>query len=75
MQLIKGGSAYLANKELGRQGHFWHKESYDHLVRNERERGNIIRYIANNPVKAAIVDDWKDFSFTYVHPDWVSFVE
>lgn len=66
LKLIKGGSAYEANKILKRKGRFWQVESYDHYVRNEKERDNIIRYIANNPVKANLVNFWQDFSFTYV---------
>lgn len=66
MKHIKGGSAYTANKLLGRSGRFWQRESYDHVVRNEKEFYNIIRYIANNPVKAGLVRHWKDWEFTYI---------
>lgn len=65
MQLIKGASARLANKTIGRVGTFWMKDSYDHYVRNEKEWGNIIAYILNNPVKASLVDDWQQWQFSY----------
>lgn len=42
MQLIKGGSAYLINKYLKRKGTLWHKESFDHFIRFEKE-GEYIR--------------------------------
>lgn len=65
MRLVKGGSARLANQALGREGIFWMKDSYDHYVRNEREWGNIIRYILNNPVNAGLVNDWQVWPFSY----------
>ena len=70
MQLIKGGSAYQANKVLGRLGRFWQVESYDRYVRNIRELQNIIMYIANNPKKASLVNHWRDFHFTYIREDY-----
>jgi putative transposase len=59
---IKSGSARAANAVLGRTGKpFWQDESYDHWVRNDRERNSIIRYIHFNPVAASLVtepDEW-----------------
>ncbi|MFN7117219.1 MAG: transposase [Saprospiraceae bacterium] len=69
MNYIKGGSAYAANQMLNRKGKFWQGESYDHLVRNEKEFHNIVRYIANNPVKAKLAKEWQEWQFTYVHSD------
>lgn len=69
MRLIKGGSARLANQALGRTGTFWMKDSYDHYVRNEREWGNIISYILNNPVNAGLVNDWHAWPFSYCNPN------
>lgn len=65
LRLIKGSTAYQANKELNRTGAFWQHESYDHLVRNDEERENIIRYILLNPVKAGLVNSWKEWKWTY----------
>ena len=65
MRLIKGGSARFANVALGRKGTFWMKDSYDHYVRNEKEWGNIITYILNNPVNAGLVNDWQEWRFSY----------
>lgn len=65
MQLIKGGSAYVANKILQRNGAFWMKDSYDHYIRNEKDWENTVEYIINNPVVAGLVEDWKDWKFTY----------
>lgn len=65
MRLIKGGSAFEANKVLERKGAFWMKDSYDHYVRNEKDWENIIEYIINNPVNAGLVSNWKDWDFTF----------
>lgn len=70
MHLIKGGSAYEANKILNRSGRLWQIESYDRYVRNNRELQNIVMYIANNPRKAGLVSHWRDFSFTYIREDY-----
>jgi putative transposase len=66
MRLLKGSTSRLCNKELNRTGKFWHHESYDHYVRDEAELDRIIKYIVNNPVKAGLVNDWKDWKFTYL---------
>ena len=54
LRLIKGSTAREANKILKKGGPFWQHESYDHVVRNEKELANIIRYVLNNPVKAGL---------------------
>jgi len=38
-------------------------------VRNEREFTRILAYIVNNPVKAGLVDEWRDWPYTYVNPE------
>jgi putative transposase len=69
MKLIKGSTAFAANKILDRQGqHFWQKDSYDHFVRNDEELAGIIKYVTNNPVKANLVTEWEDWQFTYLRP-------
>jgi len=52
---IKGFSAHQANRILGRQGRFWQDESYDHLVRADREFRRVQRYIEDNPVNTWLV--------------------
>jgi REP element-mobilizing transposase RayT len=69
LRLLKGRTAHDCNLELKRNGSFWQHESYDHVVRDEKELDRIIRYILNNPVKAALVKEWKNWPFTYVSPE------
>jgi len=68
LRLLKGRTARACNLELKRSGSFWQHESYDHFVRNEQELERIILYILNNPVKAGLVKEWKNWSFTYISP-------
>ena len=65
LRLIKGSSARESNKLLNRTGSFWQHESYDHVVRNEKELNKIILYVLNNPVKAGLVKDWKEWKWNY----------
>lgn len=66
LRLLKGRTARHRNLELKRNGNFWQHESYDHVVRDEKERERIILYILNNPVKAGLAKEWKEWQFTYV---------
>ena len=66
LNLIKGASSRYANIALKRTGTFWQKDNYDHYVRNAKELNNIVNYIIQNPVKAGIVEDWREFPFTYL---------
>lgn len=66
LKLLKGRTARYCNQELHRTGKFWHHESYDHVVRNQKEYERIVWYILNNPVKAGLVETWKDWKFTFV---------
>jgi len=52
---LKGYTGHEANRILGISGKpFWQDESYDHLVRNDREFDRITNYIEYNPVKAGL---------------------
>jgi len=56
LQTLKGYTAREANRLLGRTGQpFWQAESYDHVVRDDRESDRIKGYIENNPAKAGLV--------------------
>jgi REP element-mobilizing transposase RayT len=62
LQSLKGATARDANRILGRTGEtFWQAESYDHWVRDEKERERIVSYIENNPVRAGLVNRKEDY--------------
>jgi REP element-mobilizing transposase RayT len=55
---LKGITAKRANAMLALTGSpFWQEESYDHLVRHEREFEKIRNYIEGNPVRAGLVKE------------------
>ncbi len=54
LRSLKGATAHEANRVLVRKGPFWQHESYDRLVRDEREFQRIENYIVQNPVKAGL---------------------
>jgi REP element-mobilizing transposase RayT len=66
LKLLKGRTARFCNQALGRSGTFWQAESYDHVIRNQREYENIVWYTLNNPVKAGLVETWEDWKFNFV---------
>ncbi len=53
----KSYSAHEVNILLGRTGHFWQREYFDHIVRNGRSLQKITRYVLENPQKAGL-QDW-----------------
>jgi REP-associated tyrosine transposase len=71
MQSIKRISARKVNTIIQRSGKFWQDESFDRLVRNEKELFNIIKYVLMNPVKAGLVDNWEKWRYTYCHPNYL----
>jgi REP element-mobilizing transposase RayT len=69
MHSLKRYTARQANLLLDREGKFWQHENYDHVVRDEAEWGRIISYMVRNPVAAGLVQDWKEWDWTYCkHP-------
>lgn len=68
---IKKYSAREANKILKQKGKFWQAESFDRLVRDEKELFNIIKYVLLNPVNAGLVEDYKDWPHTYCRKEYL----
>ena len=62
---LKGITAKRANAMLALTGRpFWQEESYDHVVRNEREFERIRNYIEQNPVRAGLVREASEFRWS-----------
>lgn len=68
---MKSYTALESNRELNREGTFWQSESFDRVIRDQDELENVIRYTLNNPVKAGLVDHWKEWPYTYCKPEFV----
>ena len=41
----------------------WQKSYYDHILRSEKELSKHIRYIAENPVRKGLIDDWRKYKY------------
>ena len=67
MKNHKSFTAHAANEILKRNGQFWHHESYDHCIREHQEFNRIISYILNNPVKADLVERYKDWEHYWLN--------
>ena len=62
---LKGITAKRANARMSLTGSpFWQEESYDHLVRNQREFEKIRWYIEKNPVRAGLVGDASQYRWS-----------
>ena len=50
----KRHSAERINKALGRRGRVWQQETFDRIIRDPEHYRRVVRYIAENPIKAKI---------------------
>ena len=67
MKSLKSVTARRANAMLALTGKpFWQDESYDHLVRHEREFEKIWAYIEENPVRAGLVREASEYRWSSV---------
>jgi putative transposase len=62
---IKGASAQLMNRELGRCGKVWQAESFDRVLRSSESLDTKLDYILRNPVRAGLVSKWDDYPWTW----------
>jgi REP element-mobilizing transposase RayT len=62
---LKGITSKRANAMLSMTGSsFWQEESYDHLVRHEREFEKIRNYIERNPVRAGLARAAREYRWS-----------
>lgn len=54
MRGIKGASAHAVNKAIGRRGHVWQEESYDHVCRRDENVEDVVEYICRNPGSSGV---------------------
>lgn len=64
-QKISEKAASLLNIE----GNIWIIDDHLHAVHDSKELINIISYILENPVKAGLVDYWRDWPWSYCNAD------
>ena len=61
LQRLKSHTARHLNRLRNASGRVWHRESYDHRVRNAAELDRIVAYVLNNPVKAGLAKTWPEW--------------
>jgi len=63
---MKGASARLINERRGQRGSFWRDESYDHIIRNEKEMEKTIEYIFSNAPKRGLCENGWEYPGFYL---------
>ncbi|MEA3349436.1 MAG: DUF4910 domain-containing protein [Chloroflexota bacterium] len=69
LQSLKRYTAYQSNLLLGRQGAFWHPESYDRVIRDTNEFERTLNYILSDPVTAGLVPHWDAWPWTFMQDE------
>ncbi len=49
---------------LGLTGAFWQRSFYDHFLREEERLEQVVEYVLNNPVRAGLVSQRRDYPFS-----------
>ncbi len=57
---LKGRSAADLRRRLGIRG-VWQASFHDQMVREPERLIEILRYVLNNPVRAGLVREWRDY--------------
>jgi REP element-mobilizing transposase RayT len=64
VQSWKSYTAHAINRQLGRSGKLWQKESFDHLVRSAESYQRFVWYTEQNPVASGFVVQPEDWLFS-----------
>ena len=65
LQAVKSRSARAVNAILQRIGPVWQSESFDHMLRSNENLGDKVEYLLMNPVRAGLVQDWKEYAWLW----------
>ena len=65
---IKGASAHLINRQLGRTGTVWQEESFDRVLRYSEKLDEKMEYVLNNPVRGGLVPMARMYAWWWVAP-------
>ena len=68
MRGIKGTSARFINSILGTSGAVWQEESFDRIVRDQKEYDEKLQYMWNNPVNAGVVEVSDEYDYFVFAP-------
>jgi REP element-mobilizing transposase RayT len=56
------------NDLLNKEGTFWERESFDHLIRSEHEMRRLVEYVEFNPVAAGLCQTPEQWVFSSAYP-------
>ena len=73
MNGIKGAFAHSIDKALGRRGHVWQREFFDHVLRFDESAQNKGQYVCENPVRKGLVKEVDDYPWRW--REWVEGAE
>ncbi len=65
----KNWTAKAINRKLNRKGQFWQREYFDRIVR-PGYLAAAIQYTLLNPVKAGLVNDWREWQHSYLSEEY-----
>jgi putative transposase len=52
--------------KLGYKPPLWQRSAYDHVCRESETAETVVAYIADNPVRAGLIERWSDWPWTRV---------
>jgi REP element-mobilizing transposase RayT len=64
---FKSFTSHEADKILQRSGKFWQEDYFDRYIRNYEHFVKTVDHIGNNPVKARLCKDYRDWKFSSAH--------
>jgi len=70
MKGMKGVSAHLLNQHRREAGRVWQDESWDRIVRDQKELDEKLEYMLDNPVKKELVSDPWQYDGWYYNEVW-----
>ena len=69
MKGIKGASARKINIQRNSKGSIWQDESFDRIIRDQKELEDKILYMFNNPIKKGLTDNTFHYHEWYLNYD------
>jgi putative transposase len=65
MRSLKSHTAKKINMLLVKEGPFWQPQYHDYAVRKDEDLNEVVLYTLHNPVRAGLVNDFRDYPFWY----------
>ena len=68
MNSLKRHCARQVNQLSGRTGEVWQEGYHDHMIRDEPDFWQHVRYMQDNPVRRGLVERGEDYAWSSSHP-------